>query len=123
MDREGSGRRRLTYEGSYNDSASWSPRGDRIAYVSRVSGHFQIFTIEPDGSNLQQITFTQDGSNEDPSWAPDGRHVVVSSDRSGSADLWILDVESRVARRLTDGDAMDTSPDWSGVARTPSASR
>ncbi len=122
MDREGSGRRRLSYEGRYNDSAAWSPHGDRIAYVSRVDGRFQVFTIEPDGSNLQQITFAQDGSNEDPSWAPDGRHLVVSSDRSGTRDLWVLDVESRVARRLTDGDSINTSPDWSGVARGAAAS-
>jgi len=115
MDREGANRRRLTYEGRYNESAAWSPKGDRIAYVSRVDGRFQVFTIEPDGSNLQQITFARDGNNEDPSWAPDGRHLVVSSDRAGTEDLWVLDVESRVARRLTRSGLIDTNPDWSGV--------
>jgi TolB protein len=115
MDREGANRRRLTFEGRYNDSAAWSPRGDRIAFVSRVDGRFQVFTIEPDGSNLQQITFARDGNNEDPSWAPDGRHVVVSSDRAGEHDLWVIDVESRVARALTRGGATDTGPDWSGI--------
>ncbi len=115
MDREGANRRRLSYEGDYNDSADWSPRGDRIAYVCRIAGRFQVFTIEPDGSNLQQITFSQDGNNEDPSWAPDGRHLVVSSDRSGQTSLWVLDVEGGTARRLTSGAEDDTCPDWSGT--------
>ena len=115
MDREGANRRRLSYEGRYNDSGAWSPKGDRIAYVSRIAGKFQVFTIDPDGSNLQQITFAKDGNNEDPSWAPDGRHLVVSSDRAGKGDLWILEVESRLARRLTSGEGSNTNPDWSGV--------
>jgi len=113
MDRDGTNRRRLTYEGSYNDSAAWSPRGDRIAYVSRRSGRFQIFTIEPDGSNLVEITIPEDGNNEDPSWAPDGRHLVVASDRDGRRRLWVLDVESGIARPLTDGSGEDTTPHWS----------
>ncbi len=117
MDREGANRRRLSYEGNYNDSADWSPRGDRIAYVRRIDGRFQVFTIEPDGSNLQQITFSQDGNNEDPSWAPDGRHLVVSSDRSGQTNLWVLDVEGGTARRLSSGAEDDTCPDWSGVEK------
>ena len=116
MDREGANRRRLTFEGRYNDSAAWSPRGDRIAYVSRRQGRFQIFLIEPDGSNLQLLTTEADGNNEDPSWAPDGRHLVVSSDRSGRSQLWILDVDGGSARPLTeDGD--DSGPHWSGPPR------
>jgi len=115
MDREGANRRRISYEGRYNESARWSPRGERIAYVSRIEGRFQVFTVEPDGSDVQQITFSQDGSNEDPAWAPDGRHLVVSSDRGGSRDLWIVDVESGASRRLTRGEGEDTGPAWSGA--------
>jgi TolB protein len=123
MDTEGANRRRLTYEGRYNDSACWSPQGDRIAYVSRRGGRFQVFTIEPDGSNLQAVTLPEDANNEDPSWAPDGRHLVVSSDRGGTRKLWILDVETGVARPLTNGEGEDTAPHWSGPPRPSSSSR
>jgi TolB protein len=118
MDKDGTNRRRLTYEGKYNDSAVWSPRGDRIAYVSRRGGLFQIFTVEPDGSNLQEMTLPEDGNNEDPAWAPDGRHLVVSSDRGGRPQLWIFDLDSGVARPLTDGVGDDTTPHWSQPAAT-----
>ncbi len=122
MDREGANRRRLTYEGRYNDSAAWSPKSSQIAYVSRREGRFQIFTIEPDGSNLQEITVSGDGNNEDPSWASDGRHLVVSSDRTGATLLWILDTETGVARPLTFGEGSDTTPHWSGSPPASSAS-
>ncbi len=112
MDRVGTGRRRVTFEGSYNDSAAWSPMGNRIAYVSRMDGRFTIFTVAPDGSDLQRITFPGDGDNEDPSWAPDGRHLVVSSNRTGYTNLWVIDVETGVARQLTRGQIQDRGPCW-----------
>ena len=34
-------------------------------------------------------------------WAPDGRHVVYVSRRTGTSDLWIADVETGDLRQLT----------------------
>jgi TolB protein len=121
MDKEGANRRRITFEGKYNDSAAWSPRADRIAYVSRVDKQFTIFTVSPDGSDLQRVTIGHDRDNEDPSWAPDGRHLVVSSNRSGHTNLWVLDVETGEARQLTQGKGKDTGPCWSGPPQTARA--
>ena len=47
---------------------------------------------------------TSEGRNEDPSWAPDGRHLVFASTRAGSKQLWVIDVESNRLRQLTHGD-------------------
>jgi TolB protein len=44
---------------------------------------------------------TSDGENEDPSWAPDARHLVFTSSRSGTKQLWVLDTETGRARQLT----------------------
>ena len=52
------------------------------------------------------------GASEAPSWAPDGRHLVFSSqDRQGYA-LWILDTVTGRSRVLTSG-RRDGLPDWS----------
>jgi len=53
---------------------TWSPKGDRIAFHRRVGaqgtrGHFEIYTMNADGSDLTQITFTPSpGFSGFPSW-------------------------------------------------------
>jgi TolB protein len=44
---------------------------------------------------------TSEGENEDPSWAPDSRHIVFASTRSGQKQLWVMDTESGRMRQLT----------------------
>lgn len=98
-------------ERGYATSPDWSPAADRIAYHGLVNGVFQIMTVNPDGSNRRVLTSR--GSNEDPSWAPDGRHLVFASDRGGYRALWILDTVSGRTRRLTVNQT-DQMPAWSG---------
>ena len=113
MDADGTGRRRLTFEGKYNDSADWSPRGDRIVYACREQEITQLMLIETGGENRRLLTDASWRNCEDPSWAPDGRHVVFASDRTGVFKLYVLDVEDGSIRQLTKGGEPDTTPDWS----------
>lgn len=89
----------------------WSPRGDRIAYAGWVDGRFQIFSVNPDGSDRRALTSR--GNNEDPSWAPDGRHLVFASETRQGHRLLILDTVSGNTRVLTSGQ-VDQVPAWSG---------
>ncbi|UCC72404.1 MAG: PD40 domain-containing protein [Gemmatimonadota bacterium] len=102
----------------HNAGPDWSPTGDRIAFHGWVGGEPQIFTVAPDGRGLRQLT--QRGRNEDPSWAPDGRHIIFASTRDGATGLWVLDVVSGRIRRLVSA-AGARLPDWSG--RLDSASQ
>lgn len=95
----------------HNAGPDWSPTGDRIAFHGWVAGTPEIFTVAPDGRGLRQLT--QQGRNEDPSWAPDGRHIVFASTRDGVNGLWILDVVSGRIRRLVHG-TNPRLPEWSG---------
>jgi TolB protein len=67
-------------------------------------------TVNLRDRSLRQLT--SDGHNEDPSWAPDARHLVFVSDRSGVRQLWVLDIESGRTRQLTHG-ASVKHPAWS----------
>jgi TolB protein len=71
---------------------------------------FQLLTVSLRDRSLKQLT--SDGRNEDPSWAPDGRHLVFVSTRSGVRQLWVMDVESGRTRQLTRG-APVRLPAWS----------
>jgi TolB protein len=113
MDADGAGRERLTYEGRYNDSAAWSPSGDRLVYALRQSNYTQLVVISTTGEDRRILTDSTWRNSEDPSWAPDGRHVVFASDRTGVFKLYVLDVVDGDWRQLTFGDEPDITPDWS----------
>jgi TolB protein len=56
-------------------------------------------TINLRDRGIRQLT--SDGINEDPSWAPDSRHLVFTSSRSGVKQLFVVDVETGRTRQLT----------------------
>lgn len=110
MNADGSGVRRLTTSGSYNVSPRWSPKGDRIAYC-RQEGGFQIYSINPDGSNDTRLT--SEGSNEHPRWSPDGRFITFSSTRGGPEGIYVMRADGSGQTRVSQGKAKDSHPTWS----------
>ena len=53
----------------------------RIAYGAEVNGHYQLFTIAPDGTDVKQLTHFDDGSDAlDPDWSPDGTRIAFARD-------------------------------------------
>jgi TolB protein len=102
---------RITFQGNYNTSPSWS-RLNRIAFCGSYEGKFDIFTVDPDGRNLRKLTDGQ-GDNEEPSWSPDGRYIVFSSNREGGHHLYIMNANGQNQRRVTFMKGQQTSPSWS----------
>lgn len=102
---------RITFNGNYNTSPSWS-RLNRIAFCGMYEGHYEVFTIDPDGRNLRRLTENQ-GNNEDPCWSPDGRYIVFSSSREGGFHLYVMNANGQNQRRVTFLKGQETSPSWS----------
>ena len=111
MDRDGGNVRRLTYDVDYTDSPAWSPKGDRIAFVARTGGGFDVYLCRADGSGARLVV--SGGSNENPRWSPDGRHMVFASNRDGAPGLYVTDLDERPPRRLDTGGLRAQSPAWS----------
>jgi Tol biopolymer transport system component len=60
-------------------SSAWAPDSSRIAFDSDRSGTgVDVFTMKPDGSDLEQLTAV--GFNGSPSYSPDGTHIALESD-------------------------------------------
>jgi len=62
-----------------------SERAKSIVFQAKVHGLYQLFTIEPDGSNLQQITHLVIRSSSIPgaeqaTWSPDAKTIIFDSD-------------------------------------------
>lgn len=83
---------------SYRTAPEWSPDGRSIAYEQQ-NGDFQVWVISLRDKEMRRLTSL--GENEGPTWAPDARHIAISSTRSGSKQIWILDTLSGRFRQLT----------------------
>jgi dipeptidyl aminopeptidase/acylaminoacyl peptidase len=67
----------------------WSPTSDWLAFSEAPGGGLneQTFLIHPDGTNLQRVT---DGGKEDnwlDGWSPDGRNLMIASNRRGTTGM------------------------------------
>lgn len=96
----------------YSTSPDWSPAGPWIAYSSRVNGVPQIVVVGADGRGGRLLT--DRGRNEDPSWAPDGRHLVFASPDRDGGGLFVLDTVTGKVRTLVGGRGFGL-PAWSPV--------
>lgn len=91
---------------------SWSPNGQLLAFCwRRPSGNFDIYIM--DIASRQLVELTRDaGRNERPSWAPDGRHLVFESTRTGTRQIWTMLADGSHPRELTNS-GQNESPNWS----------
>ena len=99
----------------YYTSPDWSPTSSQLVFHGRSRGGvFQIMVADANrpGGPVQQIT--SEGRSEDPSWAPDGRHIVFSGVREDGMGLYVVDLVTGRIRPLVTGGRFRMA-DWSPV--------
>ncbi len=79
MSANGGAAKQVSFNGNYNTTPTWSPqKGKRIlAYTTRDGGKYDIVTLDLDTKQMTRIT-QNEGSNEEPSFSPDGRAIAFS---------------------------------------------
>ena len=109
---DGTGLRRITFE-SYCDRPTWSPAPyNEIAYSSRTGPGHDVKVVDLATNEVRQLTFGQ-GTNESPSYSPNGRHLAFTSTRGdGSKQIWLIGRDGRGLRRLTSL-GNNEMPSWS----------
>jgi TolB protein len=113
MNADGSGTRRLSFQGNYNQTPQWSPRGDWIAFTARDERKvFDVFVISPDTGRVERITQDQGRTNEEPSWAANGRLLVFKTDRGGSTQLAVSDARGDRQTVIAGGVGELSAPAW-----------
>lgn len=88
-----------------------SPGGERIAFTFNSEDVFDIYVINADGGNLQQVT-DDPALDINPAWSPDGEWIAFASDRDGDMEIYIVRPDGRGLRQLTDNDFVDIEPAW-----------
>ncbi len=112
------GRKVLDVSSSFVSSPAFSPDGQWIAFAARGAGQTDsdIYVSSVHGSASRNIT-NHPGTDISPSWSPTGLQISFISDRSGSPQLWSIDVDGSNLQRLVSEGGHCGSPDWSPDGR------
>ena len=89
----------------------------QIAFASVRTGDSEIYVMDADGGNLQNLTNNK-GFDEDPSWSADGMRIAFISDRDlhpldRNWDIYVMDADGGNPRNLTEHPWPDMEPSWS----------
>ena len=90
------------------------PQPKTIVYGRGGPSQIQLFVSNADGT-AERPLLDSDSLDYNPAWSPDGRWIVFTSERNGSADLYRVKPDGTGLERLTTNqayeDQADVSPD------------
>ena len=121
----------LTHAFGYDAEATFSPAGDRIVFTSMRDGDLELYTMRPDGSDVQRLTH-EPGYDGGAFFSPDGSRIVWRAHhpeseqeladyrallargliRPGVLDIYVMNADGSGRRRLTDNGAANFAPYW-----------
>lgn len=111
------GARQIITESRYKHSMpQYSPDGRKVAFESQNSGNPEVWTCDAEGTNCQQLTFSQGPLCSTPRWSPDGRWIAFDSRVEGKAQIYVIPSDGGKPRRVTD-EAQNQVPSWSRDGR------
>jgi Tol biopolymer transport system component len=100
-----------------DDSPSYSPDGQRLAFVSDRTGSLEIWRCDSEGGNAMALTNFGGAHTGTPRWSPDGQWIVFDSNADDSQEIFVIGAEGGQPRRLTFDAALDIHPSWSRDGR------
>jgi TolB protein len=91
-------------------SASWSPNGAQLAYVSFESRKPVVYVHEV-ANGRRRLLANFRGSNSAPAWSPDGKQIAITLSRDGNSQIYVMDsAGASEPRRLSQSGGIDTEP-------------
>lgn len=96
---------------------AWSPDGSKIVFSTKTTGNADIYTINTDGTGLQQLT-DDPAPDLTPSYSPDAKEIFFARDFYGVPRLFRMNADGSDARRVTDKSGYELFPAVSPDGRT-----
>ena len=113
MDQDGANYRPLTDGRAIVLTPRFSPERQEITYMSYESGQPQVYLLQLE-TGQRELVGNFPGMTFAPRFSPTGDKVIMSLLRQdGNSNIFTMDLRSRTTARLTDTNAIDTSPSYS----------
>ena len=84
----------------------------KIAFQTQRTGNFEIFLMNPDGTNLVNIS-NNPAIDANPHWSLDGTKIAFDSTRDGDTEIYVMNANGTNQTRLTFSALIDGSPSFS----------
>lgn len=101
--------------GSANGGANVTvtqPTGGKIAFASLRDGNYEIYSMNPDGSNQTRLTNNSAGDSY-PAISSDGNRIAFASTRDGNTEIYLMNADGTGQTRLTTNPQRDIMPAFS----------
>ena len=110
--------------GANERSATWSPDGKYIAYISDSTGENEVYLYEPATGNTIQATKDNDTYISNLMWAPDSKHIYYTDRKNRLVEVDPATKTKKVVYSSKDGGLYGVafSPDSKWIAYTKPAS-
>ena len=130
MDADGTSQFNITQDGSIDVRTdvepAWSPDGKLVAFERQYTQPHRgatLMIVKADGTKLRTLlppAMREGSRSSQPSWSPDGRAVVFTSNRDGNFDLYVIKSNGQGLRQLTftNNSVRNFEPQWSPDGRT-----
>jgi TolB protein len=106
---------RVTFEGAYNVSPRISPDGKLMAFITRREGAFRLAVMDLASKQVQILT--DSNRDESPTFAPNGRMILIATEMGGRGILSAVSVDGRVKQRLSIAAGDVREPAWGPYVR------
>ena len=117
-DLEGNIEKRLTDNEYYEAEVSISPDGEWIVFGRQIDGKMDLWRMRPDGSDEEQLTFTDDWQEGAPFYLPDNRSILTRAWRRSQygqvrptpMTVFTVDAETKEVTQRTFDEDMNWAP-------------
>ena len=96
------------FSGSHR-TATFSPDGSHIAFISDAAGVPQVWTTALSNGTPKQITFGQERAAR-PRWSPQGDEIAYVRETGSGAGIWLVKPEGGEPRKIIEN---GRNPSWS----------
>ncbi len=102
----------LVIAGTISNVSANDINDTKIAFSSNRDGNYEIYVMDSDGTNQQNLTNNLN-YNAEPSWSPNGKQIAFSSNYA----IYVMDSDGTNQQNLTNNQSGNLIPSWSPDGR------